>query len=336
MTAADQPHLAQRAELGRPTRAEERVGDSGERAQRKDTGLAHFADYVDVDGPESPHRDARLKPAEVPGKLVADQAISLREREPPDSQIADLRQDDPAIPVHCPDERRVDRPPHIDRQIVPGAHDVVRTHRDVVHGGEGGDVGREDGVAVLAQRRPERTEHCRALGDQLRLLQLLGLLRLLLLLQRQLSTGLRLAPWLLLSALLLEAGLDERGLLLLNAGLLQVDLLTEVLLLRRNRHAGLPDRVQDAHLTNRVQIEGRLDPRQLFDLLCAGCGNGRKPRGLGRRLHRLGQPTLTRRGHLGHWGPRRVLWLEARHWWLQGACPRNRNGLIGTHPSAWL
>src|SRR5207244_1325842 len=136
--------------------------------------------------------------------------------------------------------------------------------------------------------------------------------------------------------LLLEAGLQERGLLLLNAGLLQVDLLTEVLLLRRNRHAGLPDRVQDAHLTNRVQIEGRLDPRQLFDLLCAGCGNGRKPRGLGRRLHRLGQPTLTRRGHLGHWGPRRVLWLEARHWWLQGACPRNRNGLIGTHPSAWL
>ena len=77
----------------------------------------------------------------------------------------------------------------------------------------------------------------------------------------------RLAPRLLLSALLLEAGLQERGLLLLNAGLLQVDLLTEVLLLRRNRHAGLPDRVQDAHLPSRVQIEGRLDPRQLFDLL---------------------------------------------------------------------
>src|SRR5207244_13612320 len=45
--AADEPHVPERAELGRPSGAEERVRDRRERTQRVGTGLADLADHVD-------------------------------------------------------------------------------------------------------------------------------------------------------------------------------------------------------------------------------------------------------------------------------------------------
>src|SRR5439155_22083355 len=68
--AAEQPHFAERAELGRPAGAEERVRDRRERAQRVDARLADFAHDVDADSAPPAHADARLEAAKEPRELV--------------------------------------------------------------------------------------------------------------------------------------------------------------------------------------------------------------------------------------------------------------------------
>ena len=106
-------------------------------------------------GAQATHGHARLEAAEEPGQLVADQAIGLREREPPDPEVADLRQQDAPVPVDGADQGTVHRAPDVDRQIVAGAEHVVGSDGNVVDRRERRHVGREHRVAVLAQRRTE-------------------------------------------------------------------------------------------------------------------------------------------------------------------------------------
>jgi hypothetical protein len=205
--AAQQAHLAERAELGRPAGAVERVRHGGERAQGVDAGLADLADDVNADGAQPPHGHAGLEAAKEPGELVPDQTIGLGEREPPDPEVTNFRKHDPPVAIDRADQGAVDRSPDVDREVVAGTEHVVGSDGNVVDGREGRYVRGEHRVAVLPERRAERPEVglrrliliARALRRR-ELLQERGLLRLLRrlgLLHRELRLGLLEAPDLL-------------------------------------------------------------------------------------------------------------------------------------------
>src|SRR4029450_9002282 len=210
--SAEQPTPGKGAELGRPAGAVQRVRHRGERTQRVDPGLADFTHDVDAHRAEPPPSHARLKPAKEPCELVTDQAVGLRERESPDPEIADLREDDASVAIDRADQGAIDRAPDVDREIVPRSKHVVRADGNVVDRSERRHVGGEHGITVLAQRRTEGPEIrlIRLILDAWPLLgQLRGLSQKLLLLRALLEAPDLLDP----DGIQIEAGLDSRKLI---------------------------------------------------------------------------------------------------------------------------